>query len=91
MNESCRERRIMDGWIETTFYHEQERGVGISVLFDYTTWLTGAWPLNDENNWIGSSSDYWDTIKKSFKDIMNDLKGWHNNNNNNERGLEIEI
>ena len=41
------------------------------------------WPLNDDNNWIGSSSDYWNYIKKEFKDIMDLLKGWHNNNNNN--------
>lgn len=49
-----------------------------------------AWPLNDDNNWIGSSSDYWNTIKKGFEDIMVDLKGWHNNKNN-ERGLELVI
>ena len=50
-----------------------------------------AWPLNDDNNWIGSSSDYWGTIKKSFKDIMEDLKEWDKNNKNNKRGLEFEI
>ena len=41
------------------------------------------WPLNDVENWIGTGSDYWNSMKKNFKDIMEILKTHNNNNNNN--------
>ena len=41
------------------------------------------WPLNDVENWIGTGSDYWNSMKKNFRDIMEILKTHNNNNNNN--------